>query len=34
VVKLVLPPVTERLSRAVKELEELYEGDPRGGISL
>jgi curved DNA-binding protein len=34
VVKVVLPPAGERLKTAVKALEELYEGDPRSGISL
>lgn len=34
VVKIVLPPASERLKNAVETLEDLYEGDPRGGISL
>ncbi|HYG68048.1 MAG TPA: J domain-containing protein, partial [Anaeromyxobacteraceae bacterium] len=34
IVKVVLPPQSERLTRAAKELEELYAGDPRSGISL
>ena len=34
VVKIVLPARSERLAKAVKPLEGLYEGDPRAGISL
>jgi curved DNA-binding protein len=34
VVKIVIPAASEGLRRAVKPLEELYEGDPRAGISL
>lgn len=34
VVKLVLPAPGERLRRAVAALDDLYEGDPRAGISL
>jgi curved DNA-binding protein len=34
VVRIVLPPASERLRSAVEPLERLYEGDPRAGISL
>ncbi len=34
VVQLVLPSESEALRKAVRPLEELYEGDPRAGISL
>jgi curved DNA-binding protein len=34
VVKIVLPEAGEPLRRAAKSLEELYKGDPRGGLSL
>jgi curved DNA-binding protein len=34
VIQLVLPPESEGLRKAARTLEELYEGDPRAGISL
>ncbi len=34
VVQVVLPPESEALRKAARALEELYEGDPRAGISL
>jgi curved DNA-binding protein len=33
-IQVVLPEGSEALQKAVRELEELYEGDPRAGISL